>query len=271
MFKLSKERLVIIIVATTFIVIGGSATALKLTVFKNDPKKTKNVSIVKASPSPSASPSLTPTPTPTPSVAKAATTNQTSVWPVVLSLDQAESLTVVVNKKHQLPSNYSPPDLVSVPNGLLRSDAAKAYSQISADAAANGFTINVISSYRSYQTQVSTYNGFAARDGQALADTYSARPGHSEHQTGLAVDIGISGGNCSLQSCFGDTAVGQWLAANGAKYGFIVRYPKGKDAITGYQYEPWHLRYLGTEIARAVEATGKTLDEFYTVPAGGYQ
>jgi D-alanyl-D-alanine carboxypeptidase len=178
---------------------------------------------------------------------------------------------VVVNKKHKLPSNYAPYDLVAIPGGYLRSDAAKAFELISANAAQHGFTIITISSYRSYQTQASTYNGYVARDGQALADTYSARPGFSEHQTGLAVDIGIAGGNCSLQDCFGDTPVGRWFAENAVNYGFIIRYPKGKEAITGYQYEPWHLRFLNNDVASAVVKSGKTLDEFYTVPAGGYQ
>ena len=110
-----------------------------------------------------------------------------------------------------------------------------------------------------------------ARDGQALADTYSARPGHSEHQTGLAVDVGaISNPSCDLETCFGETIEGKWVAANAQNYGFIIRYPNGKDAITGYQYEPWHLRYVGIDAAVAIYNSGLTMDQYYGIEGGGY-
>lgn len=266
--RLTKKTILFVVAPSLLLMFIGSLVAIYF-IFLNKPQEIKQVSTRSVAPTPSPTPS--PIANPSPTLVPTKAVSSSPKWPVMLSLDQAESLTVVVNKKHRLPSNYAPPDLISVAGGILRSDAAAAYQRLASDATAKGFSIYIISSYRSYQTQVSTYNGFAARDGQALADTYSARPGHSEHQTGLAVDIGLSGGNCALQSCFGDTDVGRWLAERASYYGFIVRYPKGKEAITGYQYEPWHLRYLGMEIAKSVEATGKTLDEFYTVPAGGYQ
>ena len=119
-------------------------------------------------------------------------------------------------------------------------------------------------------TQVSTYNGYVSQYGQAQADTFSARPGHSEHQTGLAVDLGNSNNSCALEICFGDTAGGLWLAANAADYGFIVRYPQGKEADTGYQYEPWHLRFLGVDTAKAVVASGKTWTNISALWYGDY-
>jgi D-alanyl-D-alanine carboxypeptidase len=194
---------------------------------------------------------------------------QTSSWPVTYSIEQASSLTVVVNKKHKLPSNYIP-TLTSVSGGNLRPEAASALTSMLTDAQNASIPMKVISSYRSYATQQNTYQNWVNKDGQALADTYSARPGHSEHQTGLAVDVGMPDGSCDLEICFGNTNQGKWLAANAQNYGFIVRYPNGKDSITGYQYEPWHLRYLGTDVAKAVVASGQTLDQYYGVEGGGY-
>ncbi|MDO8336449.1 MAG: M15 family metallopeptidase [Candidatus Saccharibacteria bacterium] len=193
-----------------------------------------------------------------------------STWPVALNDEQASSLTVVVNKKHRLPPDYVP-TLKSVSGGQMRPEAADALAQLLTGADAAGLSIKIVSSYRSYSTQTSVYNNYVKQHGQAEADTFSARPGHSEHQTGLAVDLGNTNGSCQLETCFGDSAAGQWLAAHAQDYGFIIRYEKGKDAITGYQYEPWHLRFVGVSVAKAVVALGKTLDEYYGVPAGDYQ
>lgn len=193
----------------------------------------------------------------------------TPQWPVTYSLEQADSLTVVVNKKHRLPSDYVP-NLVSVAGGQMRPEAASALQNLMNDASSEGASMVIVSSYRSYQTQVSTYQYWVDTQGQAQADRESARPGHSEHQTGLAVDLGNPDGSCRLLACFGDGAAGQWLANNAHKYGFIIRYPNGKEAQTGYIYEPWHLRYLGVETATAVKNSGQTLDQYYGVEAGGY-
>lgn len=193
-----------------------------------------------------------------------------TAWPVTYTLSQASSLTVVVNKKHKLPSNYVPAGLTNIQNGQLRDVTASALNSLISDASAQSYKLKVISAYRSYQSQTNIYSNYVAQSGQAAADTFSARPGHSEHQTGLAVDLGLNGGACDLETCFGTTAEGIWIAKNAQNYGFIVRYQQGKETITGYQYEPWHLRYLGIDVAKQVHSSGKTLDQFYGVEAGSY-
>ena len=117
----------------------------------------------------------------------------------------------------------------------------------------------MISGYRSYDYQAQLYNGYVARDGKEAADRYSAQPGKSEHQTGLAFDVG------SIDNNYGETAAGRWLAAHCADYGFILRYPPGKEHITGYMYEPWHIRYVGASTARAIMSSGLTLEEYLGV------
>jgi len=190
-------------------------------------------------------------------------------WPALLTNAQASSLTVVVNKKHKLPNDYVP-DLTPVTGGQMRPEAAQAMTSMLFKANEAGVPMKVISSYRSYSTQVSTYNKWVAQSGQAQADTFSARPGHSEHQTGLAADLGMPDGSCNLEICFGNTAQGKWLAENAASYGFIIRYESDAQSITGYQYEPWHVRYIGVDVATSVVNSGQTLDQYYGVEAGGY-
>ncbi len=185
------------------------------------------------------------------------------------STTDASSLWVVVNKQHPLsPLGYTPTSLQSVGNGQrMRTDAAAAFSQMQSAAAAAGTPISATSGYRSYSYQVSVYNGYVAQYGVAQTDTFSARPGYSEHQTGLALDI--QGGGCSLDNCFANTAQGKWLSANAYIYGFILRYPSDKTAITGYQYEAWHYRYVGTELATEMHRLGiTTLEEFFGVSGG---
>jgi zinc D-Ala-D-Ala carboxypeptidase len=145
----------------------------------------------------------------------------------------------------------------------LSAAAQPALEQRFAAAAEDGVTLVFGSGYRSEALQRQFYESYVARDGQAAADRYSARPGTSEHQTGLAVDITSVGGRCHLEVCFEDLPEGQWLAANAHRYGFIIRYPDGKESITGYQYEPWHMRYVGTELSAEINRTGLTLEEFF--------
>ena len=154
---------------------------------------------------------------------------------------------LIANKTYALPSNYNPG---------VNSAAQSAFNTMAADAAKQGINLYIVSGFRSYSSQASIYNNYVARDGKAAADRYSARPGHSEHQTGLAFDVN------SLSQSFENTAEGRWLAANCHKYGFIIRYPKGKESVTGYMYEPWHIRYLGTSTAAAVHNSGLTLEEY---------
>ena len=157
---------------------------------------------------------------------------------------------LLVNKNHPVPRDYAPG---------LQDDAYNAFLQLSADAASAGFDIQLLSGYRSYDTQDRLYNNYVAVYGQAEADTFSARPGTSEHQTGLAMDVGW------IDDSYGDTPSGIWLAQNCYKYGFIIRYPKGKENITGYKYEPWHIRYLGKDVAQAVYNSGLCLEEYLGV------
>jgi D-alanyl-D-alanine carboxypeptidase len=123
-------------------------------------------------------------------------------------------------------------------------------------AANEGISLWVASGFRSYETQSWLYNNYVSIDGKAAADTYSARPGHSEHQSGLAFDLNI------VADYFANTPEGIWLANNCWKYGFIIRYQAGKEAITGYKYEPWHVRYLGKDTAKAVYDSGLCLEEY---------
>lgn len=186
------------------------------------------------------------------------------------SLEDPTSIWVVINKKRPLPSSYTPSDLTNVLGGLLRAEASGNLTNLVSSAKNSGYTLSIISSYRSFSTQQTTYNNYVAIDGQAKADTYSARPGYSEHQTGLATDLG--NGACNLEICFGDSPAGKWLAVNSYKYGFIIRYPADKTTVTGYQYEPWHLRYVGSDLATEMQKTStKTLEEFFSLTsAPGY-
>lgn len=186
------------------------------------------------------------------------------------------TLSWVVNKRRALnPKTYVPPNLV-VPSVKLRvpghqtmkirSDVATAAQQLFAAAKAAGHDPMLSSGYRSYSYQSTLYNSYVNNSGQAAADTYSARPGHSEHQTGLSFDI-CNAGSCNLQESFGGTALGQWVAAHAHEHGFIIRYPNGKQGITGYIYEPWHLRYVGKTTAAQIHSSGKTLEEHFGLPA----
>ncbi|MGN0587568.1 MAG: D-alanyl-D-alanine carboxypeptidase family protein, partial [Oscillospiraceae bacterium] len=154
---------------------------------------------------------------------------------------------LVVNKTYSLPSDYAPG---------VDPEAQAAFDKMQADAAAEGLNIYISSAFRSYEYQSGLYQRYADRDGQAAADRYSARPGHSEHQTGLAFDLN------TIDSSFADTAEGKWVAENCYKYGFIIRYPEGKEEITGFIYEPWHIRYLGKDTAKSVYDSGLTLEEY---------
>ena len=194
------------------------------------------------------------------------------------SLDDPASIWVVTNKTRPLqPIDFAPDDLV-MPAGVenefaqpLREPAARAVESLVAAAASAGIDVRIISAYRDYATQVALYDGYVSRDGADAADTYSARPGHSEHQTGLVVDFDDHG-ECYLAGCFGDTPAGVWLAEHAAEHGFIVRYPDGKQDVTGFMPEPWHFRYVGTELAAEMRESGvTTLEEFFGLPsAPGY-
>ena len=160
---------------------------------------------------------------------------------------------LIVNKTTKLPSDYNPGE---------KPKAQRALQRMFTDAEKDGVSLYKISGFRSYETQVNLYNQYVARDGEQAADRYSARPGTSEHQSGLSYDVGAIGSACNLREQFGETKEGQWIARNAHRYGFIIRYPKGKEQITGYQYEPWHLRYLGKNNATKVQQSGQSLEEY---------
>lgn len=190
----------------------------------------------------------------------------------------ASSFTVLVNKRTPLsPERYSPPLLalssVGVGGGqALRPEAAYAMRGLVSHAAASGIGLQVASGYRSYDTQVSVFNRYVRERGVAGAELTSARPGYSEHQTGLAADVTAPAEGCSIAQCFGSTRAGQWLAANAWQYGFIIRYPNGYTSTTGYEWEPWHLRYAGSAVAREMHDGGfATYEQYLGAPsAPGY-
>ena len=185
----------------------------------------------------------------------------------VETIDDPDHLLVLCNKYHQLPGGYEPADLVAISSAYcnggkalhLRAEAAAAFEQLCAGAAAEGYTILGQSGYRSYSYQEQLYNNYVARDGQAAADTYSARPGFSEHQTGLAMDI--CNGSLSYTD-FGQTAEYTWTKEHLAEYGFVLHYLPGTEQITGYMTEEWHIRYVGVETAKEIDRLGITLDEY---------
>lgn len=178
-----------------------------------------------------------------------------------------DDLLVLCNKYRCLPAGYAPQDLALVDPGCanggaslyLRQEAATAFEALCRGAAGQGLTILGQSGYRSYEYQQQLYNGYVARDGQAAADTYSARPGFSEHQTGLAMDV--CNGALPYTS-FGETAEYQWAKEHLHEYGFVLHYLPDSQWVTGYMTEEWHIRYVGAETAAAVYAAGITLDEY---------
>ncbi|KZE82515.1 peptidase M15 [Paenibacillus elgii] len=179
---------------------------------------------------------------------------------------------VLVNKTNKLPDSYKPQDLVdpNVPftfkekleKRKMRKEAAAALEKLFQAAKKDNLPLAGVSAYRSHETQKTVYDRYVKKDGEAAANKYSAKPGHSEHETGLAIDVAGSSGKCAAQDCFGATKEAKWLAEHAADYGFIIRYPEGKEGITGYQYEPWHLRYVGVDTAKAIVKQGVTLEEY---------
>lgn len=205
-----------------------------------------------------------------------------TIWriPYVFDLDSPSSLTVIVNKlrpladKAYVPANLMMPQGITNVNGTpLRAEAATALEKMAADAKAAGIELVLNSGYRSYATQISVYNGYVQNFGQAAADSTSARPGFSEHQTGLAADLSAASQGCAILPCFETTSGGQWLAANAWKYGFVLRYPNHLEGTTGYNFEPWHYRYVGLDLAKLMHDTGyPTLENYLGLdPAPDYK
>jgi zinc D-Ala-D-Ala carboxypeptidase len=210
-------------------------------------------------------------PDPSPDPAPPAETEQ----PPTYDLTTPSSITFIANKNRPLPADYVPPDLIT-PDVRLRLSPGAEQMQFRAVAhadlkamfeAANTDSVQLVfgSGYRSYALQKQFYDSYVERDGQAAADRYSARPGTSEHQTGLSFDVTSPSQTCHLEICFEDTPQGKWMAKNAHNYGFVLRYPEGKEAITGYQYEPWHFRYTGPELAQEVYEQNLTLEDYFKI------
>ena len=216
-------------------------------------------------PVPSASPAPAPDP-PTPTAPAPAPA------PSPGGIDDPGSISIVVNKQRPLnPQRWAPGDLAypEIPNANgqpLRYEAAVALERMYAEASAAGVPFALVSGFRSFDLQTTLFNNYAANYGVQSAETFSARPGYSEHQTGLAADISECLG-CPLSEAFESTPQGQWARANAYRFGYILRYDRGLQPIVGYMYEPWHFRYVGVQLATEMRDRGiATLEEYYGLP-----
>ncbi|SDI30908.1 D-alanyl-D-alanine carboxypeptidase [Alteribacillus persepolensis] len=181
----------------------------------------------------------------------------------------------LVNREYLLPADYTPEDLVvpdvafpfeeNHPKKQIREVAAAPLEELFAKAAEEGLSLYAVSGFRSYERQEAIFAANVREDGEAAANQYSAKPGQSEHQSGLAMDVSSPSNDLALTDAFGETPEGKWLKTNAYRFGFIIRYPEGKTDITGYQYEPWHLRYVGKEAAQVIHEEEITLEEYYGV------
>ena len=199
-----------------------------------------------------------------------------------LTIDSANQPLVVVNKLRALdPIDFAPPILTVMPSSesldnsrelVLAPSAANALVLMAEQMHAEGYgQLFVNSAYRTYDYQVELFESKTRQYGLAGALVRSAKAGHSEHQTGLAVDVSVPAQGCAIMTCFGETVGGKWVAANSWRFGFIVRYEEETTAITGYSYEPWHLRFVGEELATEYSENGiHTLEEFWSLPAAEF-
>lgn len=190
----------------------------------------------------------------------------------VITVHNPTDILVLANKNHALPDGFEPDDLVApnvrfpftedLPKRYIRKEAAKALEKLFAAAEKEGHILFAQSGYRSYERQVEVFSGHTNRLGEKEARRVSAVPGQSEHQTGLAMDITASSVDFELTQKFGETKEGKWVKEHAHKFGFIIRYEKGKEDITGYDYEPWHLRYVGKDVAAVIKENDLTLEAY---------
>lgn len=201
--------------------------------------------------------------------------NATPITPIDGDYSDDSHIWRLVNKSHPLSDINYRPEIIkpnvptrtdkSLDEQSVRRDIASSVEQLFAAAKDAGFILQIGSGFRNAELQNMYYSNYSRVYGQAAADMFSAKPGFSEHQTGLVVDVSETSNHCYLQECFGDTKAGRWLAENAHLYGFILRYPQNKDGITDFSYEPWHFRFVGVPLATALYESGLTLDE-----AAGY-
>ncbi len=194
----------------------------------------------------------------------------TEVSSGVVITEKGDELLVLINKNIRLLESYEPADLVSISNkatattkGLrLREQAASSLGKMTKEAKKERINLTVLSAYRSFWSQQATFSMWVGSAGLASAETFSARPGHSQHQLGTTVDFTSESVNLGLAKNFDQSKESKWLTENAYKFGFVVSYPEGKQSITGYSYEPWHYRYIGSENAQQMIDSGLILEEF---------
>ncbi len=188
-----------------------------------------------------------------------------------LKSDYEKGLLLLVDKEHPVDENYAPDDLTKITHyavdrtsegRFMRSEAVLAFDAMCEAAMAEGIEIVSTTAYRSYDFQASLYAYYTNQEGQAWADANIAKPGVSEHQTGLAADCSSASVQYELVVEYADTAEGIWLRGHAPEYGFIIRYPMNKQDVTGYVYEPWHIRYVGVTAAKFINDNNLTLEEF---------
>jgi D-alanyl-D-alanine carboxypeptidase len=188
-----------------------------------------------------------------------------------LERDAQDELLAVITKDQPItPLEYQPEDLTSWRDTdyQVRAEVHDQLEAMFAAAEDAGIGLRLVSAYRSYETQAGTYDWWVRHYGRAAADATSARPGHSEHQTGLAVDLDDLNGGCYLDRCFGDTDAGRWVAKHAHEFGFVISYPEGARDATGYAYEPWHIRYVGPQVAQDMHDRGiALLADYVGLPA----
>ena len=231
-------------------------------------------SILVFSSAPASAVDETPTPEPTVTIMPISPLPTTSASPnasvpPVYDIDSASSLHVVVNKQRPLnPITYKP-KLATVNGVSVAASIAEPYKAMAAGMKAARAGILILNSgYRSFDSQTRIHANQVDRLGLAAGEALAARPGYSEHQTGLAVDVSARGQGCAIYTCFAKTTAGKWLAANAYQYGFILRYYNGQTAVHGHQFEPWHFRYVGVEVATLMKLKRiGVLERFWALPA----
>lgn len=193
--------------------------------------------------------------------------NQKKFYKNIKLIKNPDNILTLVNKNNKLPTTYIPDDLVEIPNYMtfndkkVRSILLINFKKLYKDAKKEGYKIIIVSAFRDYDYQKKLFNEYVNNKGLEYALKCSAKPGHSEHQTGLAIDVMGSNNDYNL---FEESKEFEWMKNNAYKYGFILRYPKNKEKITGFKYEPWHYRYVGKEVAEFIYKNNITLEEYFS-------